>query len=57
MEIPASFLACFLITYVGRKRPLCGFMAACGLSLLTIAAFSAAFPFMVVSVAMFGRCN
>ena len=55
VEIPASFLACFLITYVGRKRPLCGFMACCGLSLLMIAVISSAFPFMVVSVAMFGK--
>ena len=55
VEIPASFLACFLITYVGRKRPLCGFMASCGLSLLMIAVISSALPFMVVSVAMFGK--
>ena len=55
VEIPASFLACFLITYVGRKRPLCGFMACCGLSLLMIALISSALPFMVVSVAMFGK--
>ena len=55
VEIPASFLACFLITYVGRKSPLCGFMACCGLSLLAIALISSALPFMVVSVAMFGK--